>query len=106
MRNKLYCIRYTQLAYEDLDEIDTYISNVLYNPQAAEKLLDEIEIAINHLKKFPYSGSKVEDAFLCSKGYRKLVVQNYLVFYLINGEQNKVIIMRILYGAREYHNLL
>lgn len=28
-------IRYTPLAYEDLDKIDTYISTALLNPQAA-----------------------------------------------------------------------
>lgn len=34
MESENYRIRYTPLAYEDLDEIDTYISAVLLNPQA------------------------------------------------------------------------
>lgn len=38
-----YNIRFTPLAYEDLDEIDTYISETLMNPQAAECLLEEME---------------------------------------------------------------
>ena len=41
MESKLYQIRYTPLAYQDLDEIDSYISETLHNPQAAEKLLNE-----------------------------------------------------------------
>lgn len=29
-----------------------------------------------------------------------------LLFYLVDSEQNQVGFMRVLYGAREYHNLL
>ncbi len=106
MENEPWHIRYTPLAYEDLDNIDTYVSTVLLSPQAALNLLDEIEEAINRLKEFPFTGSEVSDPYLASKGYRKLVVQNYLVFHLINQVQKRVIIMRVLYGAREYRSLL
>ena len=100
MACETYRIRYAPLAYEDLDEMDSYISNVLLNPQAALNLLDEME------ESFPLIGSEVEDPYLASKGYRKLAVQNYLVFHLVNKEQKEVVIMRIMYGAREYRNLL
>lgn len=106
MEPENYRIRYTPLAYEDLSEIDTYISQVLLNPQASLGLLDEMQGFINRLKQFPLIGSEVEDPYLASKGYRKLVVQNYLVFHLVDREKKEVIVMRILYGAREYHNLL
>ncbi|SHO45236.1 type II toxin-antitoxin system RelE/ParE family toxin [Anaerocolumna xylanovorans] len=106
MENDFFHILYTPLAYEDLDEIDTYISEILVNPQAAEDLMNEMEKSISRLEQFPYIGSEVADPYLASKGYRKLVVQNYLVFHLINPEQKQVVIMRVLYGAREYHNLL
>lgn len=106
MGSESYRIRYTPLAYEDLDEIDTYITNTLCNEQAAERLLTEMEQSISQLRQFPRIGAEVEDAYLSAKGYRRLVVDNYLVFYLINEAQKAVVIMRILYGAREYHNLL
>ena len=106
MENENYRIRYTPLAYEDLDEIDSYITDTLCNESAAEQLLAEMERSINQLRQFPQIGSKVEDAYLAEKGYRKLVVENYLVFHLINEAAKEVIIMRILYGAREYHKLL
>lgn len=106
MESEHFQIRYTPLAYEDLDEIDTYISETLVNPQAAEKLLDELEQSICRLEQFPFSGAEVADSHLAGKGYRKLVVGNYLVFHLVDLEQKQVAIMRVLYGAREYHNLL
>lgn len=106
MTHETYRIRYTQLAYGDLNEIDTYISETLSSPQAVLKLLDEMEESINRLTQFPLIGSEVEDVYLASKGYRKLVVQNYLVFHLVNQTQKEVIIMRVMYGAREYRNIL
>ncbi len=106
MENDFYEIRFTPLAYEDLDEIDTYITETLVNPKAAEDLMYEMEKSISCLEEFPYMGSEVADPYLASKGYRKLVVKNYLVFYLINIKQKQVVIMRVLYGAREYHDLL
>ena len=52
MENELYKIRYTPLAYEDLDSIDSYISETLCNESAAERLLDKIEKAAGQLKQF------------------------------------------------------
>lgn len=106
MENEHFRVRYTPLAYEDLDEIDTYISSILFNPQAALNLLVEIETSINRLQEFPLMGSEAEDLYLASKGYRKLAIQNCLVFYLVDQAQKEVIVMRIIYGARNYQNLL
>jgi addiction module RelE/StbE family toxin len=101
-----YQIRYLPLAYEDLDEIDTYISDTLGNPAAAERLMEKMQQTINQLTQFPYIGSEVADAYLAAKGYRKLVVDNYIVFHLVDDVQKEVLIMRVLYGHREYRNLL
>ncbi|WP_242861752.1 type II toxin-antitoxin system RelE/ParE family toxin [Bittarella massiliensis (ex Durand et al. 2017)] len=106
MENDIYKIRYTPLAFEDLDSIDTYISKTLYNEAAAIRLLDQMEQSISRLEQYPYTGPEVEDVYLASKGYRKLVVENYLIFYLVNKLEKEVFIMRVLFGAREYHNFL
>ena len=44
------------------------------------------------------------DLALAAKGYRYLIVENYLVFYTISGQM--VQIQRILYGRRNYQNIL
>ena len=58
------------------------------------------------LKTFPHSCPYVLDELLRKRGYRKLVVDHYIAFYLVNEKQNQVIIMRILYGARNYQTFL
>ena len=58
------------------------------------------------LIEYPFSCQYVLDEPLKAKGYRKLIVDNYLVFYLVNEAENQVIIMRILYGASKYQDIL
>ncbi len=68
--------------------------------------LIKIENSIMLLRSFPYSCSFVLDDLMRSKGYRKLIVNNYIVFYLVNEIEKQVVIMRILYGAQNYQDIL
>lgn len=106
MESKEYSLKFTPKAEEDLDEIYGYIANNLFAPEAAENLMDKLENSILRLKAFPYSCSLVLDEPLKKRGYRKLIVDNYIVFYLVNEQEHQVIIMRILYGASNYKNIL
>ena len=69
-------------------------------------LLDEIENKLNLLCEFPGLGAELSDPYLVRKGYRRLLVDNYLIFYLIDEIERKIIVMRILYGARDYQDIL
>lgn len=106
MSNNTYSLKFTPKAQDDLDEIYIYISSKLFTEIAAEKLLDNIENSIMRLAQFPFSCGFVVDEPLKRRGYRKLIVDNYIVFYLVNEEEKQVIIMRILYGASNYQSIL
>lgn len=106
MGNRNYHLKFTLIAEKDLDEIYSYISNELFAEIAALDLMDKIENAIKRLIRFPLSCSLVSDKLLKNKGYRKLIVDNYIVFYLLNKAEKQVIIMRILYGVSKYQDVL
>ena len=101
-----YKLKFTPAANDDLDLIYRYISEYLVAQKAADDLMDDIETLIMRLKDFPYSGNPVTDDILSSRGYRKLIVKNYIVFHLIDEAGKQVVIMRVLYGAQQYENLL
>ena len=101
-----YSLKFSTKASEDLEQIYIYIAEKLFADVAADRLLNKIEDNIMKLRYFPYSGGFVLDELLKSKGYRKLIVDNYLVFYLVNEIEKQVVIMRILFGAQNYHNIL
>ena len=106
MPNSNYKLKFTPKAEEDLDEIYGYIATKLFAETAAESLMDKIENAFMRLEEYPFSCSFVFDEPLKSRGYRKLIVDNYIAFYLVNKSEKQVIIMRVLYGARDYKNVL
>lgn len=101
-----YRLKFTLKAEEDLDQIYEYIFNSLFAESAANNLIKKVEKEITRLMKFPFSGSYAMDEPLKARGYRKLIVDNYLVFYLVNEVEAQVVIMRILYGASKYQNIV
>ncbi|HZK33554.1 MAG TPA: type II toxin-antitoxin system RelE/ParE family toxin [Tissierellaceae bacterium] len=101
-----YTVKMTPKAADDLENIYRYISEELFATSAATNILERIEKEIMRLKEFPFSCNYLADEYLRNKGYRKLIVDNYIVFYLIEKEVEQVIIMRVLYGKQKYENLL
>ena len=77
-----YIVKMTPKAGTDLDNIYGYISEELFAVSAAENILERLETGIMRLKEFPFSCNYVADEFLRNKGYRKLIIDNYIVFYL------------------------
>lgn len=97
-----YQINITEIAEQDLFDTVEYIA--LDNPSAALQLADEIEQSILRLENFPLLGVIPKNRRLARKGYRILIVDDYLVFYVIDGET--VEIRRIFSGKRNYIKLL
>jgi toxin ParE1/3/4 len=60
--------------------------------------LDKIETAINRLKQFPESGSIPRYSTLKKQKFRVKIVEQHLVFYKINKENQLVIIYAIVDG--------
>ena len=106
MPSKNYDLKFSPIAEEDLDEIYNYISTKLFAEKAAKKLMEKIEARIMRLADLPFSCNFVTNELLKNRGYRKLIVDNYIVFYRVNEVKKQVVIMPILYGASNYENIL
>ena len=98
----MYTYKLMPSAIRDLQEIADYIANYLCAPESALGLLDDIEAAIKESCAFPLSLPAINDEILKSKGYRKLVVKNYIVFVLPDQKNEVLNIMRVMYHARDY----
>nr|WP_279591680.1 type II toxin-antitoxin system RelE/ParE family toxin [Paenibacillus sp. F411] len=90
------------IAEEDLLNIIHYI--MLDNPEAALLMADKIDQSISILETFPYCGAIPKDTRLQILNYRMLLVESYLVFYVVLGDI--VEIRRILHGKRKYNFLM
>lgn len=101
-----YKLLFSPKAANDLDQIYQYIFFELSAESAADKFMEQIDISIQHLCDFPYTHPTANDAVLKSKGYHKLPVNNFLLFYTVKESEKQVIIMRVIYGARQYDRFL
>ncbi|HLQ98616.1 MAG TPA: type II toxin-antitoxin system RelE/ParE family toxin [Candidatus Dormibacteraeota bacterium] len=106
MEENDYSVHFTKLAMNDLDDIFRYISEKLFAEGSATRLLDRLESSIMQLKEFPKLGNRLTDEYLRIKGYRRVIVDSYIIFYIVSDERKEVIIMRVLYGKRQYEDLL
>ena len=97
-----YKIKIFPTAKQDLEEVIGYLN--MLSPDAASKYYDLLVEEIASLSKMPERCPKPKDLALAVKGYRYLIVKNYLVFYVIIGDT--VQIRRILYARRDYRALL
>jgi addiction module RelE/StbE family toxin len=106
MAAKNYNIRFTRKASYDLDEVFQYFYEQTENDVVGDRILERLESEIIHLSELPRAGSYLQDEVLQLKGYRKCVVENNIVFYLIEDQKERVIIVRILHERRCYAHLL
>lgn len=86
----------TASALEDLDGLWDYIAIENQQPDAADRLIDEIDEALELLVSHPQLGEAVEH--LRHDTRRFVVRKNYLLFYDTDG--NDIRLLRVLHGAR------
>jgi len=98
----MYTYQLTPSAIRDLQEIADYIAHQLYAPDSAVSLLSEIEKAVSAACEFPLSLPLINDSLLRLKGYRKIIVKNYIVFVLPDQHSEILNVMRVMYYARDY----
>ena len=101
---KKYNIEYSKEAKQDLIGIKQYIKYNLQEPEIAKKLISKIRTEINKLKDNPEIYTIIDDDIIKKLEIRKLIVDNYIIFYRI--KDNNIQIVRIMYGRRNWINLL
>ena len=99
---EIYKVRIYPAAKQDLLDIIDYLNTL--SPDAAMRMYDKITQEIISLSQMPERCPRPRNLALAAKGYRCLIVEKYLVFYVV--EHDTVQIRRILYGRRNYQQLL
>ena len=93
--------RFSPDARADYFSILDYISNTLINPDAADAFSDELQKSIKLAQSFPEM-HPVE--MKIKYEYRKMVVGNYLVFYVVL--EKEIVIVRILNNRQNFKYIL
>lgn len=101
-----YSYRFTEKAQHDLVNILQYIDSDLNNRTAAQTLGRKIFATIDSARNFPEIGKLVENEFLSDKTVRRLLVDNYTVFYKTEEKKKTLYVLRIVYGKSNLDEIL
>ncbi len=98
---KEYTVKITNIAYRQIQEIVSYISKDLLAPDAARKLLDKIENEIKELADMPQRYATIAEEPWKSEGVRKIIVNNFLIYYWIDEINKRVQVIGVIYQKRD-----
>ena len=101
-----YFVRISDQAEKDLRSIFEYIAFELQSVQNAVGQLDRLETAIASLSEMPERWIRYDKEPWFSRGLRRMVVDNYLVFYIPNKDDRTVTIIRVMYGRMDVDRVL
>jgi plasmid stabilization system protein ParE len=102
----MYSLAYSKLIRGDIRSSYDYIKEKLEAPKAAENLIIEMINKLHYLKETPFAKPLVQDSYLASFGMRSMKIKNYVLYYIVDEENNKVNMIRFLYGKRDWMNIL
>jgi toxin ParE1/3/4 len=94
--------RYLPAAQDDLTAILEWISQD--SPNRAISFIDKLDERIGQLESHPKLGRIPRYPRLREYGYRVLIVESYLVFYIIRGQT--IEIHRVIHGSRDLDHLI
>lgn len=101
-----WSVEVTDAAYGDLREAAAYMCDALGSLKAAVDFVEAFEAQVEALETFPEGRALVRDYELARKGYRWCPVGNFMMFYTIDRERLRVVVERVLYGARDWKSLV
>ncbi len=101
-----YTLEYLPQVKKDMDEIAAYVGVKLGNPEAADRLINEMLDKAEALVDMPYKYSVYISRFPLKFEFRKIIVGSYAMFYYVDDVKNLITVARVIYAKRDIDNFL
>ena len=95
-----YKVKLNPRAFRDLDDIFAYIALEKLAPENAKGQTDRIKERLKYLDTFPQSHQERTEGRYAGKGYRQLLIDNYVAIYRIDEMHKIVNVVTIQYQGR------
>ena len=95
-----YKVKITPRAIRELDTIYKYIAIEKMAPENARGQVDRIKKAILGLNTYPQSHQERTEGRYAGKGYRQLLIDNYIAIFRIDKKNKIVYVITIQYQGR------
>ena len=95
-----YKVKINPKAIRELDHIYEYIANEKLAPENAKGQVARIKKAVLSLDIFPQSHQERNEGRYAGKGYRQLLIDNYIAIFRIDESHKIVYVVTIQYHGR------
>ena len=95
-----YNVKLLPKALRNLDSIYAYIAIEKQPPANAEGQTDRIKNAILNLDTFPQAHQLRQTGRFADRGYRQLLVDNYMIIFRIEEDKKTVYVVTVQYQGR------
>lgn len=103
---KKYIVEVSETANSDLENIISYIKYDLKEKIIADKYKLLFKQALKRLEDVAGSMPILSEELTGYKNIRKINVRKYILFYIVDNENNKVFVVRIGHALMDWENLL
>ena len=104
MAKNKYTIRYLPSFSDELNEIIYYITFILKNKIAAQKLVKNIHKAIQNRSENPESYAIYKSKEDTKYNWYRIYVENFTIFYTVRN--NIIEITHLIHSARDFDKLI
>lgn len=95
-----YKVKINPKAIRDLDGIYEYIANEKLSAENAKGQIERIKKAVLKLDTFPQSHQERSEGRYAGKGYRQLLIDNYIVIFRTDENSKIVYVVTVQYQGR------
>ena len=95
-----YKIKLNPRAFRDIEDIFSYIALEKLSPDKARGQTDRIWTALKKLETFPQSHQERNEGRYAGKGYRQLLIDNYIAIFRIDETKKVIHVVTIQYQGR------
>ena len=101
-----YAIEISNDASNEIINIYNYLAFAVLAGEVAKKQVLRIEDAILSLREMPERAQAYTRGVWKERNLRVLLVDNFSVFYLVNKQEQKVTVLHVFYGKRDFEHLI
>ena len=96
-----YIVELMPRAYRDIEEIYAYIAYEKLSPENAKGQIDRIKEAILGRDTLPESHQDRITGRYAGKGYKQLIIDNYIAIFRIDEGNGRVLVVTVQYQGRD-----
>ena len=103
---KKYIVEISETAEQDLENIISYLRYNLSGDIIADKYKILFKQELRNLENVAGSMSILDEKLTGHKNIRKINVRNYIVFYIVDEENSKALVVRIGHAFMDWEKYL